>query len=199
MVFDLFGMILESAISWGVGRILDVLFTCDYCGQKEHTQIGNVQTNYLGCTNCSREIVQFTNACDFTVGTDGETGHVGAKLLGGYSVTKDPAEPSWLSKEYEGWLFFPIAARARDMLGKQFVVTGEVVDYNTGIVYVHNDTIYTPPYADSRWYDNCRMPLKWMDIPEDARDSRVFAIDLMVRSRYGDVLCEDRRLEQLWK
>lgn len=199
-MIDLFSMVLSGAISWGVGRILDTLVTCDRCGQRDPSTIGNVQVNHLGCRNCHQEVIQFTNACDFTLGPNREVGHVAAKFRGGYAVDLNPSEKGWFQPRREGWLYFYTAARAKDMLGKQFVISGAIVDYENGVVYTKRDVVYEPIYQDCQWYNPAEcIALRWHDIPENCRDQRVFAIDLKVRSRYGDVLCEDRRIEQLWK
>lgn len=202
MTIDLFGMVLSSAVSWGIDRLLDVTLSCDNCDHRFSGRIVNCQANALGCRNCSREIIQFTNACDYTVARDGKIGHVGARLLGGYMVGKDPLEKGWFSsgKDYPDWLFFNSAIRARDMQGRQFVVEGEIADYNTGDVYSRNQAIYTPDNNDARWYDKYgRIPVCWKYIPEQYRDKRIFAIDLKIKSKYGDVLCKDRIVTSLWK
>lgn len=203
MAIDLFGTILSSAVSWGVGRILDVFLTCDGCGNRFRQQIGNGQSNTLGCKNCWREIIQFTNACEHTVHKNGQVGHVGAKLGIGFYIGEDPAEkPGWFQgkTKYPEWLFFPAATRARDMKGRQFVEVGEIRDYDTGMVYSQHQVVVSPPHDDSRWYENHRIAIPWTNIPEEHRiKNKVFAIDMKIKSVYGDVLCEDRHLTTLWK
>lgn len=196
MAIDLFSMIVAGGISWGIGKILDVFISCDLCGQKDRVRIGNVQFNNLGCSNCYREIVQFTNASDFTVDQKGRVGHVGAKLLGDYSLNVNPAE----ERIYEGWLYFYVEARALDMLNRQFVLSCEILDFESGIIVSKGRSeIYTSAYQDSRWYEGAFLAVRWDQIPDAYRDNRIFAIDLKVRSEYGHLLCEHRRLEKLWK
>ncbi|TVL96654.1 MAG: hypothetical protein CV087_23460 [Candidatus Brocadia sp. WS118] len=193
MAIDLFGMVLSGAVSWGVGKILDVVITCDYCTEEFEEQIANVQENYLGCPNCYTEIVQYTNACDFTVDNDGRIGHISAKFLRSFSEGWDPIDDY---EHYPDWLFFDAAMRAIAMQDKQIVLSGQISDYNSGIIYTSNDSICTAESFDTVWYDDLRIPLNWTDIPEEVRDYRIFAIDLFVKSRYGDILNTDRFLTQ---
>ena len=145
-MIDLFSMILNGAVSWGVGRILETLVTCDACGQQDPCRIGNVQSNHIDCRNCHQEVIQFTNACDYTVGPNQEIGHVAAKLRGGYSSNENPRERGLFQPAREGWLYFFTAVRAREMLGKQFVLSGLISDYSTGVVYTRRDVIYEAAY-----------------------------------------------------
>ena len=158
-------MVLSGVVSWGIGRILDVVLKCDRCGERMNSRVGNRQINTLACKNCWHEVIQFTNACDYTVSPDGYVGHVSGKLLGGFSVGEDPANRGFVAKKYPDWIFSYTAFRARDMLGKQFVVVGKITDYSSGTVYAKNEVIYTPSYQDSRWYDNSCIALRWKDIP----------------------------------
>ena len=200
MAIDLFGMALSGVVSRGVGKVFDAIISCDHCGQQENTRVGNIQLNQLGCKNCWKETSQFTNACDYTINnTSKEIGHVAALFTGGYSVNRNPSECGWFPPDRTGWLYFYINARAIGMLGKQFVITGKIVDYNSGSIYTQRDVIYNVPYQDTTWYGNHHFALSWHDIPESERYSKPFAIDLIVKSEYGDVLCKDRRLENLWK
>lgn len=192
-------VVLTSAVSWGVGRLLDAMITCDNCGQRAPSHLGNCQRNTLGCRNCWQEVIQFTNACDFTVAPDGHVAHVGALFRGGWQWDRDPADKGFFAKNYEGWVFFNAAMRARDMRGKQFVLNATLSDYNSGEQFTSRDVIYNPTYADSRWYDNFSVDLRGYDVPNEQRDSRVMAVDMRIKSRYGDVLAEDRLLANLWK
>ena len=192
---ELFGVVLTSAVSWGVGKILDATLECFRCHRTSPSRIGNAQRNSLGCTNCWQEHVQFTNACDYTVAPSGRVGHVGAVFRGGWSIDHDP----YNGKSHRGWAFFYTALRARDLANRQFVVAGELSDYNRRITYSTWDNIYMPNGSDSRWYENERLPLRWDTVPDEDRDSRIFAVDLTIRSRYRDELFNERLLVQLWK
>ena len=79
MAIDLFGLILSSGVSWGVGKVLMYSFSAIAVGS-ERILVGNAQFNSLGCRNCSHSTNQFTNACSLTVGENGRVGHVGLRF-----------------------------------------------------------------------------------------------------------------------
>lgn len=198
MWIDLLKMILSGAISFMAGEILKVIVYCPECDNQQIEKIGNIQYNTISCKNCSHEVIQFTNACNTTIGKEGEIGHAAAKFIKGYSIAIDPQDKSIFKKKYDDWLFFNMAVRSLGLEDIDFVIKGEISDYDSGKIYTTKEEIYHPVYYDAIWYENARIPLRWNVIPKHERDDRIFAIDLKVLSRYGDLLCEDRILKKLF-
>jgi len=195
-MINLAPMILTAGMSWGIGRTLDVLVKCFNCDYVKNERIANVQKNELGCYNCGQEYVQFTNACDFTVSPDRNIAHVGAIFRGGFGVDVDPVD----SRDLPGWLFFYTSLRMRGFMGKQVVVKGELQDYDGREVFSEYSMIYPLAQPDV-CFNNERqsLPVRWDSVPVEYRDERIFAVDLKILSKYGDLLFQERYLTHIWK
>ena len=195
---DIFGAVISGAIGWGTGKVLDAVVECLRCQYRFEDRLGNVQLNTIGCTNCWCEVAQFVNACDYTLTEGKRVGMVAATFLGGWKHDSNPSERGLFAPKREGWVYFDTNVRSLDMIGRQFVITGELSDYNSGAVYATSDRIYTPGnHRDWQWNQD-HLSLFRNHVPAEHRDGRVFAVDLKIRSPHGDVLSEKRLLANLW-
>jgi hypothetical protein len=196
MAIDLFGLILSSGVSWGVGKVLDVLLECNRCGERADTRIGNAQLNSLGCRNCSHSVNQFTNACGLTVGQNGRLGHVGLRL-GYLEHTYDPKK--FITSNKYGYLYFGSEVRAHRLSAKQFVISRRLLDYNSEKVYAESGgIIYTSQWDDTIWTPKSSSSLYFPTIPQSEQDDRILAVEILARSNMGDILCRERVLLRLW-
>lgn len=196
MAIDLFGMILSSGVSWGVGKALDVLLECSRCGERADARIGNAQLNSLGCRNCSHSVSQFTNACNLTVGQNGRLGHVGLRF-DYLEHTYDPKK--FFPTNKYGYLYFGSEVRAHHLDGKQFVIAHRLLDYNSGRVYAEtNGAIYTPQWDDAVWKPKSSSSIYFPSIPHPEQNDRILAVEVFAKSNMGDILCRERILLRLW-
>jgi hypothetical protein len=196
MAIDLFGMLLGSAASWAVGKSLDVLVECSRCGNQTRERIGNARVNPLGCRNCSHEVNQFTNACDFTVASNGRVAHIGLRLDHMLRWERDPAKLfSWPK---EGRIYFRDEIRALYLQGRQFVGVWQLIDFNSGQIYHKYDEILTPESNDRMWVPKDSLWLNAHGVPPAQRDGRIFSVEIAAKSRFGDILCRERLLVRLW-
>jgi hypothetical protein len=196
MAIDLFGMILSSGVSWGMGKVLDVLLGCSRCGERADARIGNAQLNSLGCRNCSHSVNQFTNACSLTVDQSGRIGHVGLRFEY-LEHTYDPKK--FFSANRYGYLYFGSELRAQQLNGRQFVIGHHLLDYNSGKVYTEsNGMIYTPRWDDTIWTPKSSSSVYFPSIPHPEQNDRILALELFAKSNMGDILCRDRVLFRLW-
>jgi hypothetical protein len=194
-VIDLFSLILSGAASWGIGKVLDVTFDCFTCGEQNSTDIGNQQRNELECTNCYKQVTQFTNLCPFTLCDDRAIGHVGASFDGTWTVDVDPST----GLHHPGWLFFANQIRALDLNGKQLAFSGELRDFQTAEIYSQRNWILSPSQRDFFLVGPpARIALRWDMVPAEFRNERILAVDLVVASRFNDELCRERLLVQPW-
>lgn len=201
-MISLWNLIISSGVSWAVGKALDVIVDCIGCGQRNNQRIKNTAWNHLYCQNCQKENLQFTNICNTTVNRNGEIGSVAIALSKNWTVKIDPSDKSWLfKKKWDDYIFFLYKGRTLAMLNTDIVLKGVLSDYNTNQIYTDFEVILTPNYHDCLYGEDntARMHFNWKDIPEDKRDNRIFAIDTIVQSRYGDKLTEDRILTNLWE
>ena len=60
----------DSSLSWGVGKVLDVVANCFKCSEPNPNKIANQQLNIIECKNCSVASNQFTHACEQTIRTE---------------------------------------------------------------------------------------------------------------------------------
>lgn len=198
MAIDLITPILVSGLKWGAGKILDVVWNCLTCGDQREQTIGNVQQNTYGCTNCWRDVNQFTNACEFTVGADRHIGHAASSFRGGWAHNRKPGEEKTSAPTHEGWVYFTTRTQAVGLSGKQFLGRVILLDFDSQVEYTRWDYIYAPTYHASTWKEDW-MRIRKSDIPQERRNRKIFAVDLQTLSRYGDLLSEDRLLCKLWQ
>ena len=198
----LWNVVLVSGVSWAVGKVLDAITDCSNCNQKNSQRIINHSWNQLHCINCHNQNQQFTNACNNTVSSSGVIGGVSLSLSKQWQTTIDPYDKSILrKKKWDDFIFVPYVARTIALANKDLVVKAVLSDYNTKEEFATNESIFTPPYYDTVYGQRkpSRIFLNWKKIPAEKRDKRIFAIDTIVKSRYGDKLTEDRILTNIWK
>ena len=203
---SIFSMVLESEMSWGVGRALDVLTGCRRFVQRDRRRIGNVQFNELRCSNCHRHLNQFTNGCDFTFnrstreigqaclwtpGVDfgwltGKNQHLGflAKLFGERDKNK---VLKCLTR-----LKLPFAPRIVGMAGRHLVTTVELKRYRTDEVVIRHDVVVVPTEADFMTRE-AFASIHRNDLSA-VRAREILSYDITIASTYREVIAQQRRL-----
>jgi hypothetical protein len=198
-MIDILGLFIEKAVSWGIDKVFEVVVECDHCGEEWDQRIENSNTNHFGCKNCNKQVVQFTNACNTTVSRNGEIGHTASKVSRNYTVGVDPLDKSWFSKaQYPSLVFFPLIVRAKSLSDTDIVLFGNISDYDTKQVFDSYQQILTSNYYDCSW-NELRTFYNWEKVPESKRQKgKIFAVDTVMKSRYGEVLHSDRIIINLF-
>ncbi|WP_300458633.1 hypothetical protein [Desulfobacula sp.] len=191
-MIDIFSMFLNGVVGWGVGSILDTITKCFSCGQKDTRRIGNIQSNYIECSNCHRIHNQFTNACDFTINRS--TNEIGHALF-------TPGRYKWEWKKkgfFDGrqYLYIPFDIRIKGMCGRSIIIETELKRYNDSRIITSHSSILNPIYDNSTWTDYWHSFGVGNFKPED---KGIVAVDARIRSEYRDILFEDRRIIKPWK
>lgn len=198
MALDLFSMVLSGAVSWSVGKIIDVGIRCWQCGEKWDDKIGNAQFNDLGCKNCWTQNRQFTNACDFTVNNEFEIAQTAFKFNGNWKWNYDPTEKSLFKTKYKDFIFFPGQMRILGLENKQIVIEANISEFESGIVHAKMQKIFVPDTYDF-YNDKVCLDLNTEDLPNKIKDDRIIAVEIKILSKYNDLLCKDRLLGNFWK
>lgn len=190
---DLFSMFLHGAMSWGVGRILEVVTRCFRCGQQDERDIGNVQTNWLECSNCHEELEQFTNACDFTV--DRRSQEIGHAIWGPWEYKYEWVKEGGIFQPTNHMLRIPFRIRTRGLSGRAIVVETELSRYrDESFITSHESVIY--PSSNATRHTCAHL---YPDSNFDRDDQGIIAVDIRLMSEYKDVLYEDRRIIKPWR
>ncbi|MGP1384506.1 MAG: hypothetical protein ACTS2F_13155, partial [Thainema sp.] len=207
-VIAVFSMILESAVGWGVGQILDVITGCSECGQKDDQTIGNIQENNISCSNCHCKVTQFTNACDFTFNS--KTYEIGQAHIwtpeSDWTWEKSNKNPLnfvdkiFGSKNSRGvhssqqFLNIERSVRVRGLRGRSIVCCAELKDYESGNIIASHNSIINPSYEDVTFNN------KWINFTPESINSikggQIIAVDYFLRSEYKDVIAQQRKLIQ---
>ena len=180
---DPFGILLSSAVSWGIGKILDALLDCFRCGYDHTRDIQNRQVNYFSCPSCYNSIDQYVNACDYTFNRNSR--RVG---VAGISST-------W----WKGWggVFNPdfephCSVWTLDLKGRDQVIRLELGELGLG-TFFHQDVALSTSYRHSIWRDiKFRVPSNIFP-----RHGCTVTVDFKVLSDYNDLLATRRRLMAL--
>lgn len=171
---DLFSVILEGALSWGVHRILDSIVECN-CGRGREKEITNVDYNMFRCQSCSRALNQYVNANDHTVNRNGT---VIAAAVGGIHW------PSWRS-EFK----FYYDLHVINSKNESIVVEAEFSEFH-GSPFHKYEYIQRPSHQYSVWNDT------WISIPSSRfpDEKGIINLDLKVYNTWGDLLDIKRKL-----
>ena len=187
-------MFLSGAFGWGVGKVFDAITKCFVCGQQDERRIGNVQNNYLYCSNCHKENRQFTNACDFTI--DKMSLEIGQGIV-------RPAGKKWIWENKGGWfeektkwLMIPHFVRLVGLQGRDVVLKTEIRSYDTNKLICTYSSLLTPSSHNSKWdgFNHLFQDGNFRNIKD-----KLLSVDGILMSEYKDVICEDRRLIEPWK
>jgi hypothetical protein len=190
---DLFSMFISSVVSWGVGKILDTMFKCNICGQETDVRIENQQTNNLECKNCHKEILQYTNACDFTINKkDGQIGH----------AIFAPKDFLWKWECGDGMfdlseniLAIPFSMRIDGLKGRSVLFEVALKNFDTDSIIKTSRAVI---YCDKKksLYD---YKIRIHNDSINKQNKGIVAVDARIITEYKDLLFEDRRLIKPWK
>jgi hypothetical protein len=190
---DLFTLILQSAVGWGVGRVLDTMASCFACGQRDGREIGNEQANWLECSNCHRTLEQFTNACDLTVNRS--TGQIGHAVFGVGSHRWQWRTGSGMFDFNAEWLSVPFRVRIEGLRGRDLVFETELLNYDDSESIVSHKSILRPSCDVTTWSDLTHS-FHQSKLPDER--GLIVACDARILSEHRDLLFEDRRLLTPW-
>lgn len=175
MAVDLFSMILNAGVSWGVSRLLDTVVNCTRCGNPRVEDITNQVVNSEYCSNCGNSLGQYVNASQHTVNRNRSV--IGAHI-------SNLHWPSWRNTFQ---LYYDL-----DVINSKYesvVVKLQLSRFNGSIFHEFESTL-KPTYESTRWTDT------WIKIPGSnfPEEPGVVAVDLTVYNLWGDYLCNTREL-----
>jgi hypothetical protein len=195
---ELFHMILEvmlgRALDWCAGQILDVRTTCPGCRQRDKNRIGNEQPNGIECSNCHRQVLQFSNACDFTVNRrSGQIGH------GIFEV----ADQKWRWVDHGGLfsvdkrLHVPFNIRVDGLGGRSVFLETAIRQFESEELVASHRSLLEPTAEVWRRLDYSHY-FHPNNFSAESRDG-FLACDARLVSEFHDVLFEDRRIIKPWQ
>jgi hypothetical protein len=198
-MIDLFGMFLQSLVGrgfdWALGQILSVETACPRCNQRDELSIGNQEENYIECSNCHRQIQQFTNACDFTINRrSGQIGHGLFDVTGGQKWRWENHGNFFQRNER---LVIPFDIRIEGLRGRSVFLETAIRKYDNEEVVTSHRSLLEPSYDSASW-NNYWHSFGPENFAIELRRS-YFACDARLVSEFHDVLYEDRRIIQPWK
>lgn len=174
MAIDLFSVLLEGGLTWGIGRLLDAAVGCR-CGRSTRREVTNVDYNRFRCPSCSRSLSQYTNATDHTINRNGSV--IAAAVHGIH----------WPSFRGD-WKFY-YDLDVINSRNEAVVVEAELSEFR-GSCFHSYEAVLKPRYEYSTWEDS------WIRISEDNLPdfSCTIALDLNVYNTWGDLLDRKRKL-----
>lgn len=190
---DLFSLFLQSAFGWGVGKILDTVAKCCFCGQRDERSIGNVQANWLECSNCHRTLEQFTNACDLTVSP--QSHQIGHGVFGVGSYKWEWRTGSGIFDFSKEWMCVPFDIRIDGLRGRDLVFETEIKRYDDDETVTRHRSILRPTYDVSTWSN---LSHNFHQSVLHGERGLILACDARLLTEHRDVLYEDRRLLTPW-
>lgn len=179
---EIFSLVLQSAIGWGVGRILDVVARCVHCGDPTPQEIGNVQSNDIYCSNCHSSNIQFTNACDFTVNR--RTMEIGQGL-----ICPDGNKWRWNGER----VYIPHFIRLVGLRGRDVMLKTVIKTYDSEELVASHSNILSPNYDSSRYEDYWH---SFDGAKFKGHAEKYFSVDSYLLSEHKDLIAEDRRIIQ---
>ena len=202
---ELFSMFLDSEVDWGFGRALTVIAKCLACGQEDRERIANLEYNDLYCSNCHADVNQFTNACEYTINRS--TNEIGQGCLwvpgpdwvwerpGGRDVgmlqrvlvptNRYGVHPTQTS------VAVPVGLRVVGMKRGQVVVSTVFSDFNSEEVIFSTDHLFSPSKWDFADSGVVSLPAA---LSSHLYSGQIVAVDVILRSKYGDQIGDHRRL-----
>ena len=190
---DLFSMFLNSAVGWGVGKILNTLTHCFICGQKDENRIGNVKYNHIECSNCHKVVNQFTNSCDFTFNR--HTLEIGHAVWGPADYKYKWITEGGIFSAKKSFLRIPFSVLVKGLSSRSIVIKTILSEYNSGsIILAHSALEHISSNRESWNYGHDFQDGNFKNIAPC-----IVAVDIRIMSEYKDVLFEDRQLIKPWK
>ncbi len=178
---DVFSLILESAISWGVGRMLDTVAGCGNCGHRHDASVENESTGLIICPRCSGRLDQYTNATDHTVQANGA---IAAAQTSG--IHWDSWGGFWDSPFNPHFRVDCVNSKYQDLVARL------ILSEFQGEEFQSTDIILRPNAERNYWDD------LWWKVPKNnfPIGSGTFALDVFLFNTWGDELHRARSLGQ---
>lgn len=176
-MIDLFSVVLSSAVSWGVNRLLNSVVECYNCHSREYVDVDNIEYNDFSCGHCGHNLPEYINATDHTVNRNGSI--VAAQVHG---ITW----PAWRNT-------FQLDYRLDVVNSKYQEIAVELLlsEFRGGEFHRY-EAIYTPSHEYTNWNNN------WIRIAGSNFPDYpcTVAIDLNIYNVWGDLIDNKRRLMQ---
>ncbi len=179
MAIDLFSIILTSATSWGVGRILDVVRGC-VCGGEKDREVENQAFNDHVCGRCGRSLTQYTNATSHTTNRNGSiaSAHI--------SNIRFPKVKKLLNVHFD---LDVVNSKHEDMVAK-----ATLSEFNGSVIDEHK-MVFHPRRERWRYKKMTFVLAATAQLPEKGC---VIAVDFKAYNLWGDLLYEERKLGKYW-
>jgi len=200
-MIDLVQIALTKAVEFGIGKILDVMWTCSAseCREVIEECISNVSHNSFNCTNCSKIVTQFTNACPATIHDDNKIAHVGLIFTGvapyrkqySFFGLKNYSRLGWVSAVDYCDLHFSL--RCVGLSGRQLISRANVSDFHHGNNYFQLQGVTSVGHSDQILNNTFQIPPL---ISGRFMSAGLLAIDAQIETAIGDILCKDRYVLQ---
>lgn len=137
----MFDMFLSGAVSWGVGKALDVLTKCEHCSEENNQSICNVDYNHIECSNCHKETEQFTNACDYTVNRKSkQIGHV--LIDDSFNSLKIGYYSDFFTDKRITSFSIPVRVMTYAMMNQPFILETSISSFYGGSTYTDSSVIH---------------------------------------------------------
>jgi hypothetical protein len=176
---DLFSLILQSAVSWGVGRVLDTVTGCGRCGFVHKRTVDNHATSQLVCPKCQSWLDQYTNATQHTINRNRSVAAAYASNIhwekwgGLWKPSFNPRfQVDCVNSKYED------------------LVVRFTLSKFQGSSFYQDEMILRPKWERGYWND-----ISWkVPVSQFPQGSGTFAVDVTVLNTWGDELHRARTL-----
>jgi hypothetical protein len=188
---NFFQLFLQEAISFGIGSVLRSVTRCFQCDERADTSVGNCQVNHLGCKNCNAEVMQFTNACEFTINP--RTNQVAHAAFAPPGVKWRWADGGW----FEGSrLQIPYFVRADGLRDRSLVLETSIEDYHDQSVLATHSSVLDCSHDSTVWRDHYHY---WSAGTFEKRSSGILVVSSRLVSEFRDEVFRDNRIIHPWK
>jgi hypothetical protein len=175
MAIDLFSVVLSSAVSWGVNRLLDSALKCFRCGENQAAEPDNDAFNDFRCGSCRHSLHEYINATQHTVNRNKSV--VAAKVHGTHW-------PAW-REDFK--IFYSL-----DVVNSPYqeIVVELLLSKFRGDQFDRFESIRKPTNEYSYWTDT------WISIPRACfpEEECTVAVDLNVYNIWRELLDRNRDL-----
>ena len=192
MMTELVTVFLTKTAEFAYGKALDILWECSRCDQKTNWRIGNQQHNGFLCSNCSKEITQYTNANSNTVQTTGQISHVAVGFSSKWNYITDgiPLFRRNIGIQVPGTYLF------QGLHGQPITEINEVIDQDTKAIYSRERNVWKPKSNLDR--RDMWMNVYFSNLPQDKLQERnVYILETRMLDRFDNLLLQERDIVQL--
>jgi hypothetical protein len=181
MAVELFSLVLDKAISWGIGYLLDTFVSCGKCNYSHNRSVNNYETSNLLCPKCNSLLDQYTNATNHTVNNNGS---IAAAYVS--NIHWDRWGNIWQPNFNPHFDIDIVNSKYED-----FVIRLKLYEFQSDIFF-QDETILRPRSERYQWKDY------WWKIPPNNFPDKggTFAVEIEVLNTWGDELHRKRSLGQ---